>query len=82
MSGAAFGFHAVGDVLRETNIFQSNRGLASDGIEEALILVGIRLLRKRQTKNEQTNKMCAMADQGHQTFGRERGEREIFWRIQ
>ncbi len=44
MSGATFGFHAVGDVLCETNILESDGGLPSDRIEEALVFAGVRLL--------------------------------------
>jgi hypothetical protein len=81
VSSTAFGFHAVGDVLRETNIFKGDRGLPGDGIEEALVFTGVRLFGKRLAKNQETNKMGAVADQRHETFGRKRGERKFFRRI-
>jgi hypothetical protein len=81
MSSAALSFHAVGDVLRETNVFKGDRGLSRDGIEEALVFARVRLFGKRLAKNQQTDEMSAMADQRHETFGRKRGERESFRRV-
>ena len=77
VSGATFGFHAVGNVLGKTNILQSNGGLSSNGIEEVPVFAGVRLFRKRLAKNEKANEMSAMADERHETFGGERSERKI-----
>ena len=81
MSSAALGFHAVGDVLREANVFKGDGGLPGDGIEEALVFTRVRLFGKRLAKNQQTDEMSAMADQRHETFGRKRSERKLFRRI-
>ena len=77
MSGATFGFHAIGDVLREANIFESDGGLPRDGIKQALVFTGIRLLGKRLAEHEEPDKMGAMADEGHETFRRESGKRKF-----
>ena len=69
MSGAAFGFHAVGDVLRETNILQSDGGLTRDRIEQALVFTGVGLFGERLAEDEETNEVTAVANHRHETFG-------------
>jgi len=78
MSGAAFAFHTIGYVLREANVFEGDGRLPSDGIEETLVFTGVGLFGKGLAKNQETHEMSAVADQGHETFGRKRGERKFF----
>jgi hypothetical protein len=81
MSGAAFGFHALGDVLRKTKVFEGDGGLPSDRIEKAFVFTGIRLFGKRLTENEEANKVSAVTDHGDEAFGRKMGESEFVRRI-